>query len=245
MTSQPWRWSAAHCRTISTMCARSSRRVPPVSTLVPSLTTMRLYMNDPWAGMREVFGGERWATLSGAIVLESRSLGQTVVRLNGYTPKTLLFRPCGNLCTRRESELGEDIADVGIHGALAQDQGNGDVVVGLTLRDQRRYLSLAPGQPAVIFLRRLKRSARLGLDRRRSKRHGQRLRCGQGVGDPLLKRHAAACGPGSLKYGISEPGPRSAVIRRSRSAEGRLAPMALNRPSTIPQSTGAVATAAS
>ena len=76
MTSQPWRRSAAHCRAISTMCARSSRRVPPVRTLVPSLTTIRLYMNDPWSRMREVFGGERWATLSGAIVVESQPQGK-------------------------------------------------------------------------------------------------------------------------------------------------------------------------
>ena len=50
--------------------------MPPVSTLVPSLTTMRLYMHDPWTEMREVFGGEQWATLSGAIVVESQPQGK-------------------------------------------------------------------------------------------------------------------------------------------------------------------------
>src|SRR5690606_35969872 len=41
MTSCPWRWSSAHWRARSTMWAWSSRVVPPVRTLVPTLTTMR------------------------------------------------------------------------------------------------------------------------------------------------------------------------------------------------------------
>ena len=74
-----------------------------------------------------------------------------IIQLAGRAAKTLLYGPGGNLCSGGEPQLGQDIADVGIHGALAQDQGDGDVVIGLTLRDQSRYLSLAYGQPAVAL----------------------------------------------------------------------------------------------
>ncbi len=54
--------------------------------------------------------------------------------------KPLVDCPGSNLGTQRKPELGEDMTDVGLHGAHAHDQFIGDGAIGFPLGDEPRHL---------------------------------------------------------------------------------------------------------
>ena len=88
ITSRPPACRAAHCRAISTMPARSSRGPPPVSTLVPSLTTILLCIAVP--GMNsQLCGG---STLKGRAIVVQRRLADKRRHLGGCMDTALHYQ---------------------------------------------------------------------------------------------------------------------------------------------------------
>ncbi len=63
--------------------------------------------------------------------------------------QTFFDRPRGNLRARTKTQLAQDICDMGRHGALTDDQSLRNLAIGFSLRDERRNLSLARGEPSV------------------------------------------------------------------------------------------------
>src|SRR5947207_15546970 len=68
--------------------------------------------------------------------------------------KPLLDCPGGNLGTRRKPEPGEDMADMGLHGADPNDQFVCNSAIGFALSDEACHLALTGGQPAELLLER-------------------------------------------------------------------------------------------
>src|SRR5829696_2939634 len=79
---------------------------------------------------------------------KSGRAGRWVVPPSGGSDQPVLVGPGGGGGPRGHPELGEDVADVAVHGALAQHQLGGDGPVGLAGGDQPQHLDLAGGQAA-------------------------------------------------------------------------------------------------
>jgi hypothetical protein len=63
----------------------------------------------------------------------------------GTDPPAAGCLPGGELRAGGESELGEDVPDVGLDGALADVLGGGDLAIGQSLSDVGGDLFLSPG----------------------------------------------------------------------------------------------------
>ena len=60
-------------------------------------------------------------------------------------PSIVLGRPGDDFLARGEAELGEDVADVGLDGSLADREVVGDVAVGEMTGQERGHFAFAPG----------------------------------------------------------------------------------------------------
>src|SRR5262245_53321231 len=61
---------------------------------------------------------------------------------------SVLVRPCGRRRSARNTELHEDVADVAVHGPLAQRKRTRDRLVRLARGDVPQHLELARAQSA-------------------------------------------------------------------------------------------------
>ena len=66
--------------------------------------------------------------------------------------KPLFYCPGGNLGTRRKPELGEDMADVGLHSTHTHHQFFSNGAIGFALGHQSCHLAFTCGQPAKVLL---------------------------------------------------------------------------------------------
>jgi hypothetical protein len=109
--------------------------------------------------------------------------------------KSLFRRPGGNLRTRVERQLGEDVLDVTLGRPSRDDQPRRDLAVRKPAGDQPRDFSFTRCQDALTPLARLPRrswkqnalSGRQGIISGLVERHGPALRPGGGK-RPILKR---------------------------------------------------------
>ena len=65
-----------------------------------------------------------------------------------------LHRSAGRLGAGATAELGQDVADVHVDGAWAEEQPLGDLAVGAPDRDKAQHLDLTPRQAGVLKLAR-------------------------------------------------------------------------------------------
>ncbi len=103
--------------------------------------------------------------------------------------------PGGDLGARGEAELAEDVADVGLDGPLAENEGGGDLSVRLAPADERRHVALARGQPAEGLLGSLARCERRGRGNEVGRAPQKVLRAGSGPAPPAASPSTTGAPP--------------------------------------------------
>src|SRR5919106_735585 len=90
----------------------------------------------------------RQATLRHRANSQFRDRAMWMILCSGLPSEAVLVGVRGGLGPRRQSQLGEDVADVSRNRLLADEELGRDRAVGLASGHQREHLAFAPAQPS-------------------------------------------------------------------------------------------------